>query len=96
MNTKQGQAGTLESNDILITVSSRLAGEGIKIELTSIVQPQYGPMIYETLKASAENLQQTDLLIAAADKGALSCTIEARLRTALLRAGLNSEEVARS
>ena len=89
-----GQAGTLESNDIMITVQKNDKGKGIDISLTSIVLPQYGPMIREVLENTAKKLGQTDLMITAADKGALSCTIEARLCTALLRAKLIEEEAA--
>ena len=92
MTQKKGQAGTLESNDIMISIASLPPGSGMQIELSSIVLPQYGPMIYQTLEDTAKKLGQTDLMISAADKGALSCTIEARLQTALLRAELIQKE----
>ena len=47
---KMGQAGTLESNDIIITVSEAEKGSGIQVELTSIVLPQFGQMIRHTLE----------------------------------------------
>lgn len=93
MSNKIGQAGTLESNDIMITVSEAPAGTGIIINLTSIVLPQYGPMIRTTLETVCKKLGVNDVKISAADKGALEYTIEARLNTALLRAGIVTEEV---
>lgn len=93
MNAKVGQAGTLESNDIMITVSEAPVGTGIAIRLTSSVLPQYGPMIHATLETVCKNLGVNDAEIVAVDKGALEYTIEARLSTALLRAGIVTEEV---
>ncbi len=94
MAERRGQAGTLESNDIMVSVEAGQPGQGVKIQLTSIVMQQYGPMICQTLEATAKKLGQQDLTITAADKGALDCTIQARLATALLRAGLIDEEAA--
>lgn len=85
---KMGQAGTLESNDIIITVSEAEKGSGIQVELTSIVLPQFGQMIRHTLERVCQHEGVTDVLITASDKGALDYTIEARLKTALQRAGM--------
>ncbi len=94
MTENTGQAGTLESSDIIITVTKGKPGQGVSIFLTSIVLPQYGPMIEETMRDAAHELGLADLEITAADKGALACTIEARFKTALLRAGLITEQEA--
>jgi citrate lyase subunit gamma (acyl carrier protein) len=82
-------AGTLESNDIWITLEVLENGDDITIELESIVMAQFGDSIREALL----NLVQTrakscGLLIKAIDKGALPYTIEARMVTALSRADL--------
>jgi citrate lyase acyl carrier protein len=82
-------AGTLESNDIYIVIEKRSGEDGIQIDLESIVLAQYGSSIRETIMnvLQAEGVT-SGLYIKANDKGALSCTIEARTRTVLGRAGL--------
>ena len=42
---RQGQAGTLESNDAVITVAEAPAGSGIIIDLESSVKAAYGDTI---------------------------------------------------
>ncbi len=82
-----GQAGTIESNDILITVMPSEAGTGISIELNSPVIKQYGTQIRQVIVETLTSLGIADANIHATDRGALNCTIRARLRTAVLRAG---------
>lgn len=89
---KIAQAGTLESNDIMITVAPGSQGTGIMIELESIVMAQYGDDIRLTLEEILAQQGCTDLYIKAADRGALDCTIRARLLTALGRAGIALKE----
>jgi len=83
---KVGQAGTLESSDVMITVSPSEAGSGIHIELTSIVAAQYGKAIRTTLINCVTEQGITDVYIKAVDRGALDCTIRARVLAALGRA----------
>lgn len=89
---KIAQAGTLESSDIMITVAPGETGSGIVIELQSIVMAQYGEDIRLTLEKTLAAQGCTDLYIKASDRGALDCTIQARLLTALVRAGLTLKE----
>jgi len=84
---KTAQAGTLESSDIMITVAPGPRGSGIVIELQSIVMAQYGEDIRLTLEKTVTEHDCTDIYIKALDRGALDCTICARLLTALTRAG---------
>ena len=84
---KTAQAGTLESSDIMITVAPGSAGSGVVIELESIVMAQYGDDIRLTLEKTLAEQGCTDIYIKATDRGALDCTIHARLLTALSRAG---------
>ncbi|MDR0759018.1 MAG: citrate lyase acyl carrier protein [Treponema sp.] len=85
-------AGTLESSDIMITVEPagiQPAGiqiEGIQIELKSIVEKQFGKEILRVIRQTLSELQVTAAKITAVDRGALDCTIEARLKTAVYRA----------
>ncbi|EBW6765718.1 citrate lyase acyl carrier protein [Salmonella enterica subsp. enterica serovar Winslow] len=85
MCNQTGQAGTLESNDILIVVEEKSEGYGIQIELNSIVEVQFGQSIRQTLSEGVAREGFTDVQITAVDKGALDCTIQARLSTALSR-----------
>lgn len=89
---KTGQAGTLESNDIVIIVAPHKHGSGIEIELDSIVQLQFGDAIRETLRDVVKEQEVSDLFIKAVDRGALDCTIRARMLTALERAGVVLKE----
>ena len=89
---KTAQAGTLESSDIMITVAPGLEGSGVIIELHSIVMAQYGDDIRLTLEKKVAEQECTDIYIKAIDRGALDCTICARVLTALTRAGLVLKE----
>lgn len=79
-------AGTLESNDIMISIAPAQTGAGIHIELNSPVKNQYGRQIEAAIRAVVERYGLQDILIQANDRGALDCTIEARVETAITRA----------
>ena len=83
--TGKGRAGTLESGDILIEVEPA-AGE-TDIFLRSSVMRLYGQQIRAILLQTLEELDLQGVQLTAQDKGALDCTIKARLRTAVARAG---------
>ena len=83
--TGKGRAGTLESGDILIEVEPA-AGE-TDIFLRSSVMRLYGQQIRAVLLQTLEELDLQGVQLTAQDKGALDCTIKARLRTAVARAG---------
>lgn len=82
---KIAKAGTLESNDILIMVMPNENG-GIELELESIVIKQFGNQIKRTILDKVQELGVEDIVIKAQDKGALDCTIRARVQTAIERA----------
>ena len=82
--TANAIAGTLESNDVLVRVSP---AEGLKVDIESIVLPQFGKQIRRAVLETAQALQVEDADITLQDKGAIECTIKARVETALLRAG---------
>ncbi len=90
--TKTAQAGTLESSDVMITVAPGEAGGGIKLEIESIVMAQYGEEIERVLRAAIQEQGISDVYVKAADRGALDCTLKARLLTALTRAGAELKE----
>lgn len=83
---RPGHAGTLESSDIMITVAPGAAGSGVGIELTSPVLKQFGAQIREVILKTLAEESVDDVIVSANDKGALDCTIRARLKTALSRA----------
>ena len=81
---KNAVAGTLESSDAYVQVEPNEAG--IEIVLESVVLTQFG----EDIKASvmevlAEN-EVTNAKVSVNDRGAIDCTIRARVETALKRA----------
>ena len=91
--TKSAQAGTLESNDIMITVAP--GASGIEIELDSIVLPQYGDAITATITNTIKEQGIDGIKVKAVDRGALDCTICARTLAALGRAGVVLKEAQR-
>ena len=76
-------AGTLESSDIMITVSP---ADDIEVNLTSTVEAYYGNSICATIRTVLDELGVRGLGVDAVDHGALDCTIRARLTTAVRRA----------
>lgn len=80
-----GMAGTLESSDITISIEPN-EGKGIEIQLKSTVENQFGNQIRKVIREQLDELKITDVLVRANDKGALDCTIRARIMTAVGRA----------
>lgn len=82
-------AGTMESGDIMVSIEPN-PGSGIIIELKSTVEHQFGAHIRGLLKKVLADLGVENAKVSANDKGALDCTIIARLQTAVYRAaGMN-------
>lgn len=76
-------AGTLESSDCQVMVE---AGEnGIEFNLDSAVINQYGNQIRKVVYETLENLGIHQVKITIIDKGALDCTIKARVEGAVFR-----------
>ena len=82
---KKAIAGTMESSDIMITIAPA-EGEGIKLDLQSSVMQQYGKQIEAVIKETLAGIGVDSAEVVAIDKGALDCTIRARIKTAILRA----------
>ena len=80
---KTAMAGTLESSDAQITVEP--AEKGIKISLQSSVMNQYGQQIKDTVLATLKDLDVTSGIVTVVDKGALECTLKARVECAVFR-----------
>lgn len=79
---KTGICGTMESNDCLITVTE---GEGIFVEINSIVYDFFGDKILDVIMDTLKELGVDNVNVRCDDKGALDYTIKARLVTALAR-----------
>lgn len=80
-----GMAGTLESSDIQITIEPRDAG-GVEIALKSSVEKQFGKQIRKVIDETLTALAVENAYVIAVDKGALDCTIKARVQCAAYRA----------
>ena len=80
---KPAVAGTLESSDCMVTVEP---GQGeIELDLDSAVIRQYGKQIRKVILETLQRLDVTDAKITVVDKGALDCTIKARVECAVYR-----------
>jgi citrate lyase subunit gamma (acyl carrier protein) len=80
---KPSVAGTMESSDIMITLEP---GSGsIEIELQSVVDKQFGRQIRSVIAGTLAELRVESAKVSAVDKGALDCTIQARVKTAVYR-----------
>ena len=89
---KPAAAGTLESSDVQVTVEP--GDGGVELSLTSSVMNQYGRQIRATVLETLERLEVTDARVTVVDKGALDCTIKARVECAVLRScGRSAEQI---
>lgn len=86
---ERGMAGTMESGDILIEIENK-ATHGVEIALDSTVGSQYGRQIRQVIQEVLAEYAVDSVFVRAVDKGALDCTIRARVTAAVLR-GLKSE-----
>lgn len=82
---KNAISGTLESSDIQIMLVSN-GNEGIEIQLKSSVEKQFGKQIRKVIKETLEKLKIDNVTLVVTDKGALDCTIKARVECAVYRA----------
>lgn len=85
-------AGTLESSDAQVTVEP--GDNGIELTLTSSVMNQYGRQIKATVLETLERLEVSSARVTVVDKGALDCTLKARVECAVFRScGLSAENI---
>ena len=89
---KMAMAGTLESSDAQVTVEPGTGG--IELHLESSVMNQYGRAIQKTVLETLERLGVSSARVQVVDKGALDCTIRARVECAVFRsAGVSDKNV---
>lgn len=88
---KEAIAGTLESSDIQIMLVSN-ENAGIEIQLKSSVEKQFGKQIRKVINETLKKHKIDNVILVATDKGALDCTIRARVTCAIYRAcGIKEE-----
>lgn len=79
---KSAIAGTLESSDAQVTVEP---AKGLELNIESSVLNQYGRQIRETVLETLGRLEVKDAKVTVVDKGALDCTLKARVECAVFR-----------
>ena len=80
---KAATAGTLESSDCMVTVEP---GEGkVDFSLESSVITQFANQIRKVALETLERLDIDNVRLTIVDKGALDCTIKARIEGAVYR-----------
>ncbi len=77
-------AGTLESSDIFVEIAP--GGGEISLTLESPVKEQFGKAIETTVREALARLGVDSANVSLKDRGALDCTIRARVETAVKRA----------
>lgn len=88
---KAAMAGTLESSDVQVTVEP--GGDGIELTLESSVIHQYGKQIRAVVLETLDRLDVKNAKVTVVDKGALDCTLKARVECAVYRSNDGTENI---
>lgn len=89
--TRPAVAGTLESSDCQVMIEE---GDGkVEFSLESSVINQYGNQIRKVALETLKNLGVDNAKVTMIDKGALDCTIKARIEAAVYRSVLQTEDL---
>ena len=88
---KAAMAGTLESSDAQVTVEPGQGGIDLSIE--SSVIHQFGRHIRDAVLETLNRLEVTDAKVTVVDKGALDCTLKARVECAVYRSNHITENL---
>lgn len=83
---KSAVAGTLESTDAMVTITPNQEGDNIEFELNSTVIHQYGNQIRKVVFEVLDRLEVEGAKVYVNDRGALDCTLKARVECAVHRA----------
>lgn len=84
-------AGTLESSDAQVIVEPHEGG--IELELTSSVMQQYGRQIRQLVLETLARLGVDQARVSITDKGALECTLKARVEAAVYRSAGQTDSI---
>ena len=60
-------------------------GSGLALDITSVVFAQFGEDIERVIRETLKELDVTDASVRVSDRGAVDCTIRARVETAVCR-----------
>ncbi len=88
---KSAVAGSLESSDVQVTIEP--GQDGISVDISSSVLRQYGRQIKKVVLETLERLDVRSAKLTLVDKGALDCTIRARVESAVYRSIGQSEGI---
>ncbi len=80
--THDAAAGTLESGDALVRVSPHTT---LDVNVTTSVETQYGDAVRAVVAATLAELDVTTGIVTVVDKGALDCTLRARIQASVAR-----------
>ena len=83
MIDRTASAGSLESSDAMVTVGPH--PDGIEISVTSPVERQFGDRMRATAREILNTRGVTNATVRIDDRGALDCTLRARIETAVAR-----------
>ncbi len=75
--------GSLESNDVMITIEP--LENKLEIIIESIVYDQFNEEIKKAVQDVCDELEVKQAKIKVNDRGALECTIKARMEAAIIR-----------
>lgn len=89
---KTAMAGTLESSDAQITVEP---SDSLSLSIESSVMNQYGRQIKAIVLKTLDELEVENAKVTVVDKGALECTLKARVECAVYRSsGVSDKNIA--
>lgn len=88
---KSAIAGTLESSDVQVSIEP--SENGVSLKLESSVINQYGKQIQKLVLDTLSCMGVENVSLKVVDKGALDCTIKARVETAVFRACEHTGEI---
>lgn len=80
---KDAIAGTLESSDVMVKVAPH---PSLDVTISSTVMAQFGDQIRAVVEQTLADLGVESGSVEVEDKGALDCTIRARVQGAVVRA----------
>ena len=84
--TATAVAGTLESSDVYVKVEPC---DALEISIESVVYNQFADAIRASVEAVLKEMDVESGKVSINDKGAIDCVIQARVETAIKRAGGN-------
>lgn len=82
---KKSIAGSLQSNDCLVSLEPY---EGIEINIDSPLIQQFGDKMEEAVREQLKEMGVSGCKVSLEDRGALDCTIRARVEVAVRRANV--------